>query len=49
MDNFRMLQDAELPLQIKKLKKERDRLAPKQGVVKKLEGDSEQGNETTDQ
>ena len=49
MDNFRMLQDAELPLQIKKLKKERDRLAPKKGVVKKLEGDSEQGNETTDQ
>ena len=49
LDNFRMLQDAELPLQIKKLKKERDRLAPKQGVVKKLEGDSEQRDTTTDQ
>lgn len=49
LDTFRMLQDAELPLQIKKLKKERDRLIPKQGVLKKLEGDSEQGNTTDNQ
>ena len=49
LDNFRMLQDAELPLQIKKLKKERDRIAPKKGVVKRLEGDSEQGHTPTDQ
>lgn len=49
LDNFRLLQDAELPLQIKKLKKERDRLLPKEGVLKKLEGDSEQGNTTDNQ
>ena len=48
LDKFRMLQDAELPLQIKKLKKERDRLLPKDNIVKPVEDKdervSEQGN-----
>ena len=42
LDSFKMLQDSALPLQVKKLKYERERTRPKKGVIER--GVSQEGN-----
>lgn len=37
IDSFKMLQDSALPLQVKKLKKERERYRPKKDIIKEVE------------
>jgi len=53
IDRFRMLQDSELPLQVKKLQLEKKKLQPKQGIIKEVEDHtqrtSEQRDTSTDQ
>lgn len=48
IDKFKLLQDSALPLQVKKLKYERQKFRPKEGVVREV-GSSEEGNTSDNQ